>query len=412
MPVRLRVTFEARRGVPLRGTRTVTPNDDAMKSSIPLLFALLLALASPASAHRLDEYLQATTVDVAGDRVAVRVRLTPGVAVLDTVLPAIDADGDGALSAGERSNYAERVCRDLALRIDGREVALRSAARTFADVDAMRDGLGTIELDFTADVPAGTRHTLALENHHQPAISAYLVNALTPADAAIRIDAQDRSYDQSTYRLDYAHASAASPAPWLERAGGRSVFGSFFAHGVRHILTGYDHLLFVAALALGAATWRELVKVVSAFTLCHTLTLTLAAYGVVGVPARIVEPLVAASIVVVALQNVVAPRPARGAGRLVVAGFFGLFHGLGFAGGLPEAMGAMPGGTLLLALVAFSLGVEVGHQAIVLPLFAALRTIRRARPDEDARFVGRRVGSGLISAAGAYYLCVAIVAAI
>lgn len=119
---------------------------------------------------------------------------------------------------------------------------------------------------------------------------------------------------------------------------------AFVRHGILHILTGYDHLLFVAALLLAVTTFWDLVKVISAFTLAHTLTLALAALDIFRLPGRIVEPMIAASIIFVALQNVFWPERSRGWSRLVVAFVFGLFHGLGFAGGLLDAMSQMYAG--------------------------------------------------------------------
>ena len=127
---------------------------------------------------------------------------------------------------------------------------------------------------------------------------------------------------------------------------------------------------------------------------------------------RVVEPLISASIVFVALQNVLWPARARGWGRLGAAFFFGLFHGLGFAGGLLEAMREMQTGTMLLAILAFSIGVEAGHQLVVLPLFAFLKAARHSRPDAVTRtrlsMAFQRIGSAGISVVGAYYLCLAL----
>ena len=150
------------------------------------------------------------------------------------------------------------------------------------------------------------------------------------------------------------------------------MFREYLAHGVHHILTGYDHLLFIGALVLAATSVWDLVKVVTAFTLAHTLTLTLAALRLVSLPEGIVEPMIAASIVFVAAQNVLWPKQSRGWPRLAVAFGFGLFHGLGFAGGLLDAMQAMSGTAVLLAIVAFSIGVEVG------PPTDRAATVRRA----------------------------------
>lgn len=184
---------------------------------------------------------------------------------------------------------------------------------------------------------------------------------------------------------------------------------AFVRHGIAHILTGYDHLLFVAALLLAVTTLWDLVKVISAFTLAHTITLALAALDIFRLPGRIVEPLIAVSIVFVALQNVFWPERSRGWIRLAVAFGFGLFHGLGFAGGLLGAMPDARAGGAALAIIAFSLGVEIGHQAVVLPVFAGLRLLRASngrKPWHD-RLV-QCYGSVGISFAGAIYFVAAL----
>ena len=184
----------------------------------------------------------------------------------------------------------------------------------------------------------------------------------------------------------------------------------YIRHGVMHILSGYDHLLFIAALALAVATLWDLVKVISAFTLAHSITLTLSVLNIVRLSESIVEPMIAASIVFVALQNVIVPERSRGAGRLSVAFFFGLFHGLGFAGGLLSAMEGMAGLAVGLAIAAFSLGVEIGHQMIVLPIFFGLKKLGDRTASQASRIPGRvlRYGSAVICVAGMFYLIVAL----
>src|SRR5262249_35564203 len=137
-----------------------------------------------------------------------------------------------------------------------------------------------------------------------------------------------------------------------------------------------DHLLFIAALALAVATLWDLVKVISAFTLAHSITLTLSVLNIVRLPENIVEPMIAGSIVFVALQNVIVPKRSRGTGRLCVAFFFRLLHGLGLDGGLPGAMEGMAGSAVGLVIAAFSAGVQIGHQMVVLPIFCALSMLR------------------------------------
>ena len=180
-------------------------------------------------------------------------------------------------------------------------------------------------------------------------------------------------------------------------------------HGLMHILTGYDHLLFIGALALAVVTLWDLIKVISVFTLAHSITLTLSVLNLVRVPGRIVEPMIAASIIFVALQNVLWPARSRGAARLGVAFFFGLFHGLGFAGGLLAAMEGMAGVTVGLAILAFSLGIELGHQIVVLPIFGVLKAARTWLPSPMPwSDYAVRYGSIVISAAGLFYLIAAL----
>ena len=162
---------------------------------------------------------------------------------------------------------------------------------------------------------------------------------------------------------------------------------SYGRQGVWHIWIGFDHILFLLSLLLPAVLrrrdgrWRavgtfheavvEVLKVVTAFTLAHSVTLTLATLGLVALPSRLVESLIAASVVLAALNNVF-PLVQR---RLWVVAFaFGLVHGLGFATVLAEL--GLPRHALIVSLVAFNLGVELGQLAIVallLPLIFALR---------------------------------------
>jgi hydrogenase/urease accessory protein HupE len=183
----------------------------------------------------------------------------------------------------------------------------------------------------------------------------------------------------------------------------------YIRHGVMHILTGYDHLLFISALVLAVVTLWDLVKVITAFTLAHSVTLSLSILNVVRLSGRIVEPMIAASIIFVALQNVFWPRRSRGKARLGIAFFFGLFHGLGFAGGLLAAMEGMAGLTVGLAILAFSLGIELGHQVVVMPIFGGLKLIRSLRTNSvPLSEYALRYGSVVICAAGIFYLVAAL----
>jgi len=186
--------------------------------------------------------------------------------------------------------------------------------------------------------------------------------------------------------------------------------GAYCLYGIEHILRGLDHLLFISALVLAARGFWDLFKVVTMFTIAHTLTLALSVLNILTLSERIVEPMIAASIVFVAVQNIFWPKHATGWSRLAVAFLFGLFHGLGFAGGLKEAMSEIPALALGLALVAFSLGVEIGHQVVVIPLFVLLQGVRRCDASRQHPMTPRvlKLGSLAISIGGVYFFIHAI----
>ena len=193
---------------------------------------------------------------------------------------------------------------------------------------------------------------------------------------------------------------------------GPGAFVSFLGHGWRHILGGHDHLLFLCALVLGARSAWGLVQVVTAFTAAHTLTLVLAVQGWLRVPSTVVEPMIAGSIVVAALLAA-RGRPSReGHGPMWLAFGFGLFHGLGFAGGLLDAWPVRSGTSIVPALTGFALGVEVGHQAVALPLFGLLQLARHRCTTSP--HLGRsyqpllRGSSVLVAAVGMVYLLAAL----
>jgi len=191
-----------------------------MKGVAVVTVVLLASVVSPAFAHRTDEYLQATTIAVEKNRVAVELRLAPGVAVLRTVLTEIDTNGDGAITDAEQRTYAERVARDLSLSVDGVPVPLRVVSASAAPIADLREGLGEMHLAFAADLPPrDNARTLHFENRHLPRISAYLVNGLVPRDPDLHITAQARDSLQSSIDLTYIAASGsvsfATALEWL-----------------------------------------------------------------------------------------------------------------------------------------------------------------------------------------------------
>jgi hydrogenase/urease accessory protein HupE len=185
--------------------------------------------------------------------------------------------------------------------------------------------------------------------------------------------------------------------------------------GVEHILTGFDHLLFVLGLLLLVGTDWKIVKTVSAFTVAHSLTLALAALGLVHVPSALIEALIALSIVFVAYELI--PRT-DGTTTLtrqrpwLVAFIFGLFHGLAFAGTL-SAVG-LPEGSVLPALLLFNVGVEVGQLAFIGLAILVILGLRRARPYLPAGYgrLSNYAPAYVIGGLASYWLIERILAAI
>ena len=260
----------------------------------------------------------------------------------------------------------------------------------------------------------GSSPTTVVFSHTMLAEWPYALGTAWDVSCVVRTRRSDSS-NVTSWLLRYQQPSAiptgwgnsGTPTAKVAKAEGWRTFREYLSHGVLHILTGYDHLLFVAALVIATMSFWEIVKVIAAFTLAHTITLAFSVFDIFRLPPFIVEPVIALSIVFVALENVLAPKRVHSRLRLAVAFGFGLVHGLGFAGGLLDAMVGLPSTGIWIALGAFSLGVEIGHQIVVLPLFGVLALARRKMRD-GFHVRTLRYGSALISCCGAYYLVVAL----
>jgi len=180
--------------------------------------------------------------------------------------------------------------------------------------------------------------------------------------------------------LRQAALSQEAPEATFETGAGASrTPPGFFTLGLEHILSGLDHLLFLGALMLRGRRLRSLLGVITAFTLAHSITLAGAVLGLVSIPARVVEPAIAASIVWVAVENL--RSPAAPGHRWLLTFGFGLVHGFGFASAL-EGL-ALPPWRLAGALALFNLGIEAGQALVIaaaLPLFLWLRRARWEAP--------------------------------
>ncbi len=186
---------------------------------------------------------------------------------------------------------------------------------------------------------------------------------------------------ETSFLLDLTAMQASSPdAPLPGAVGVESgaggwwrTFWQFLRQGFLHVVPeGLDHILFVLGLFLLSRDWRALLWQVSTFTVAHTLTLALATLGWVSVPASVVEPIIAGSIAVVALENIFHPRYTPW--RLILVFIFGLVHGLGFAGALKELQ--LPTSSLIVGLLGFNVGVEFGQLAVISIALAATFWLR------------------------------------
>jgi hydrogenase/urease accessory protein HupE len=213
----------------------------------------------------------------------------------------------------------------------------------------------------------------------------------TMTDVLVRMEFADGT--GWSKRLTPAHPAAEIPA----QQSGWSVAGEYLKLGVDHILLGIDHLLFVLALLLITHGGWKLVKTVTAFTVAHSITLALAALGLVHVPQAPVEAVIALSIVFVAAEILRAREGRPGIATRapwVVAFVFGLLHGFGFAGALTEI--GLPQGQIPLALLFFNVGVEFGQLlfiAVALSLIVLIRRIRFDFPGWAARVPPYAIGS-------------------
>ena len=274
----------------------------------------------------------------------------------------LDADGDGAITWGELRKKQPEIAAYAFARFTVRDCRIMPGPLL---VDEHTDGAYAV-LQFTADCGEALPKRVELEYSlfadldptHRGLLRAQLgaqtvTGVLGPDQPRLSLDPEGRTRLEQF--LDYAR------------------------EGVWHIWIGFDHVLFLLSLLLpavlsaprfGPAFW-EVFRVVTAFTVAHSITLALASLSVVSLPSRLVESAIAASVVLAALNNLF---PVVQRGRWLVAFTFGLIHGFGFACVLAEL--GLPKESLLLALVGFNLGVEAGQLCIVaafLPLAYTLR---------------------------------------
>lgn len=163
-----------------------------------------LTLPSAVLAHRLDEYLQATRLSLATDRIVLKLDLTPGADVASMIFASIDTDRDGRIAAAEGDAYANRVLEEVVVEVDGNRRRMDLVSDEFPSLQEMSAGIGVIRIEARAPFTGSPgSHVLRYRNDHRPDSSAYLVNALVPASPAIEITGQRRDTFQREIHLEF-----------------------------------------------------------------------------------------------------------------------------------------------------------------------------------------------------------------
>lgn len=351
-----------------------------MCHALAVACALNLWAVPPAAAHTLGEgYL---FLNVADGRVHGRIEITLN--DLDKALP-LDTDRDGLVSdeefAGNIDAVRDYVASRVSVRVAGGENVIQLGGHTLE-----RLGLGkfaaidydSLPLDVSQDLIVRYDMIFDADESHR----GFLV-----LQSSVTTGESWEGEGEKTLVFTPGGRERILPADGLSLW---DSFRDFFVHGVWHIWIGVDHILFLVALVLpsvliwNSREWRPVndvrstlwavVKVVTLFTIAHTITLTLATLSIVELPSRLVESVIAASVAFAALNNVY-PLLRKGIGYVVFA--FGLFHGFGFASVLQDLI--VSPRTLAVDLIAFNVGVEVGQIAIVAVVVPVLFVLRSQR---------------------------------
>ncbi len=292
----------------------------------------------------------------------------------------IDDNHDGRLSQREQQAHADTLTHQITRRFrfyNGDQPGVVEMVMPMVDAD---------ERDSTS--VAGGTHVLVLIK----SVFSAPPTALRAETDVFGSAANERQLTIKATRGSEAEAAVLTPsrsehrffrAPW-------QVLRDYVVVGVEHILGGTDHLLFLLTIIVAAAGWKYWCGVLTSFTIAHSITLTLSMLGLVRVPASVVEPLIAASIVLMALLNL--RQRGAPAQRISIVFACGLLHGLGFASSMAD-MG-LHGAYRVASLVGFNVGIELGQAAflvLVLTVGAALRALLGfvARTEWSAAIGGR-----------------------
>jgi len=328
-----------------------------------LALALVLLLARSAGAH--DPFEITTDAHVSSDGLAVHTTLslsTAGRACLD------GADAERRLEAADFERQSERF-----------EACARDYYRISSGGELLPLRTASVRLSLEADVEMRlvyarpTRSPLVLEARRLQRSGPRAGVVLTVTGMRTFLGQKLLRPDDSVFELPITADAEAPGTPPLPS------WGRYLRLGIAHILSGLDHLLFLCGLLVVCRRVRSVAVIVSCFTLAHSITLALASLQLVRLPSSIVEPLVAATIVLVGVENLWRSSEPEGPwlGRWAVAFGFGLIHGLAFATALQELGLGTYGTSVAGPLLAFNLGVEIGQLSVAGLLLAVVWNLPR-----------------------------------
>ena len=322
------------------------------------LWAARVWLAGVVSVLAHDPGLSTANVRLGHDTIEVVVVLSAKDAL---ALAPLDADDDGKISVSEfaqsEPELGEQAVLGLELTLDDQPAFLMPTKCALDSSDNVTLHLRTTARSFSklriragwlALLPPGHRQFLSVRS----ANGSVLVERLLSASLDSVVIDGDATKTGSKV--------AAADIPFTE----------FLLLGLKHILIGYDHLLFLFSLLIVSRGFASTVRIITCFTLAHSLSLALATFGWVSVSGRVVEPLIAASIIFVSVENLVRGHAPKG--RLALVFAFGLVHGLGFASVLRELGVGSTASGVVVPLFSFNVGVELGQllvAALLLPIF-------------------------------------------
>jgi hydrogenase/urease accessory protein HupE len=359
--------------------------------------AAVSLLSVRADAHAIG--LSTGEYSAKGETVAVKLAFARG--EVASVLPGLDENHDGHVTAFE----VESAKKDLESKVLARVQVTAGGAACVPVLIAAglteQDGL-TLDGRFdckTSDKSFEVDVTLLEDLSHGHRHVARAIGATTHDEVLYK---GHSSFSIAPLADVPAGAAPATGAPAsATREGGASAAWAFFKMGIEHILTGYDHLVFLLGLVLLRAKLRELLAVVTAFTIAHSITLAIAVLGIFSPSPKFVEPAIALSIAYVGIENFFVKDGSR---RWRITFPFGLIHGFGFAGALREIN--LPRPQVPMALVSFNLGVEAGQlfaMSLVVPMVMLIRQKDWFEPR------GVRVLSGAIALAGGIWFVMRVV---